>query len=247
MTTIAPEHETKTAGKDDTLFATVDLTDWLIRCQKADVPVVPATICPFSASSKAMLQGHHDELKAIDHWTSENWETKGYSQSIWRWTLCAPIPIKAAMSHPGLPVRLGSPLENIQDKRFQSILANCSKAGISTVTTVIRPWIQAAIEFDYPVEFRVFVTQSGTTSTSSYYTQRSLGKKWMPYAKKASSLAKLLRPFVPERVSYSADFLVTKDTKDKQILFLEGGPPPEFGGDPCLLTPSEIGNGRILL
>ena len=243
MTTIAPEHRTKTAaGKDATLFATVNLTNWITRCQKADVPVVPATICPFTASSKAILQGHHDELKAIDRWTSENLDTG--TPSMWRWTLCAPIPIKAAMSHPGLPVRLGSPLEYIQDKRFQSILASCSKAGISTVTTVIRPWIQTATESDFPVEFRVFVTQNGAASTSSYYTQRRLGKKWIPYAKKATSLAKLLRPFVPERVSYSVDFLVTKD---KQILFLEGGPPPEFGGDPCLLSPNEIGDGRILL
>ena len=244
MQKIPPKHRAEaTSSKDETLFATVALNDWLIRCQEAGIPTVPAKMCPFTASSKAILQGHHDELKAIDHWTSENLNI-GSGSAIWRWTLCAPITIKAAMSHPGLPVRLGTPLENIQDKRFQSILAACSKAGISTVTTVIRPWIQAATESDFPVEFRVFVTQSGTTSTTSYYTERRLSKKWLAYAKKASSLAKLLRPLVPERVSYSADFLVTKNM---QVLFLEGGPPPEFGGDPCLLSPSEIGNGRVCL
>ena len=100
------------------------------------------------------------------------------------------------------------------------------------------------MESDFPVEFRVFVTQTGDTSTSYYYTQRRLGKRWMAYAKKASAFARLLRPLVPERASYSADFLVTND---KQLLFIEGGPPPEYGGDPCLLLPCEIGNGKILL
>lgn len=242
MSLVLEQH--KPASKKEALLATVDLRNWLPRCQAADVPYIPARICPFQADTRAIIEGHLDELVPIEEWTTETWIREGEPKHIWRWTLCAPFPIKAAMSHPRLPVWLGSPLEHIQDERFRKILADCSNAGIDKVTTVIRPWTQAATDADFPVEFRVFVTPEGTTSTTSYYTQRRLSKAWLPYAKTATGLAKRLRPFVPEKICYAADFLVTEN---KQVLFIEGGPPPEFGGDPCLLDSKDIGSGEIRL
>lgn len=72
-----------------------------------------------------------------------------------------------------------------------------------------------------------------------------LPKKWRPAAEEAARLAKTLRPLVKNHVEYSADFLVTPGG---QVLFIEGGPAPEFGADPCLLDPTRpFGNGEIAL
>ena len=238
--------------RNQTLNETIDLRDWLRRCHSAGVPVIPAKVCPFEIKIDEILhraaertQGLEPQIEAISSWTEKmvNEAAKLTGKAMWRWSLCAPIEIKAAISHPGIPVRMPWPGEATDDERFLAILSECQEAGIKTVTTIARPWIQAVYENEFPVEFRVFVTAGGGTSTTSYYTQRPLSKKWLPHARKAARLAQSLRPHVAEGTEFSADFLVTK-TGD--ILFLEGGPPPQFGGDPCCLDPTlPLGDGRI--
>lgn len=226
-----------------TLVETIDLRDWLRRCQLAGIPVIPGTVCPMEIGTGEILDA--GRIAAISEWTEDKVRelTECGSKSMWRWNLCAPIEIKAALSHPNLPVRLPWPNNAIDDARFLAILEECREAGIKTLTTVVRPWIEAAREMDFPVEFRVFVTKDGGTSTSSYYTQRPLGGQWLPQAKQAARLAQALRPHVAADVEYSADFLVTQSG---EILFLEGGPPTRYGGDPCCLDPSRpFGDGRI--
>ena len=100
------------------------------------------------------------------------------------------------------------PIDAADVQRLIAILSECHDSGHTGVTTIVRPWVAAAIEADYPVEFRVFVTPDGT-STSSYYTQRALSSKWLPQAEEAARLAWALRPFVPDGVEFAADSLVT--------------------------------------
>jgi hypothetical protein len=135
------------------------------------------------------------------------------------------------------------PAEAADDERLLAILSECRDAGATTVTTIVRPWVDATIEAEYPVEFRVFVTSSGHTSTTSYYTQRALSEKWMPHAREAARLAQSLRPYVTAEVEFSADFLVTTSN---EVLFLEGGPSPKYGADPCCFTPNHpFGDNQI--
>ena len=60
------KHQSKLADKDETLAATVDLTDWLIRCQKADIQTIPATFCPYKAAANPILEGNYEELESIN-------------------------------------------------------------------------------------------------------------------------------------------------------------------------------------
>jgi hypothetical protein len=232
--------------KSQALRETVDLRLWLKRCKEAGIATIGAAICPFELKIEEVIgmSPNNPHLQKLSTWT-ETQVTNTPKGAMWRWSLCAPIEVKAAMSHPGLPVRLPWPHEAIDDERFQDIRKECQEAGIKTVTAIVRPWIQAALEDGFPVEFRVFVTKTGETSTTSYYTQRPLGKKWRPVAEEAAKRAKTLRPLVKNTVEYSADFLVTPQG---EILFIEGGPSPEFGADPCWLDPSEPSeNGTIAL
>lgn len=232
--------------KSQALRETVDLRLWLERCKKAGVPAIPANVCPFELNIEGVIEMscNNPLLQKVSTWTEQE-VSRAKHGAMWRWSLCAPIEVKAAMSHPGLPVRLPWPHEATDDERFRDILRECQAAGIKTVTTITRPWIQTALEAEFPVEFRVFVTKTGKTSTTSYYTQRPLPKKWLSTAEDATRLAKALRPLVKNTVEYSADFLVTSEGK---ILFIEGGPSPEFGADPCWLDPTQpFGNGAIAL
>ncbi len=226
------------------LGATLELPVWLARCAAAGVPAISGEVCPQGLRVQRLLKGNLAGLAEVSAWTEAVVGLQP-GRGMWRWSVCAPIAIKAAMAHPGLPVRVPWPMEAVEDERFQAILADCTAAGLDLVTTVVRPWVQAAMVGGFPVEFRVFVTQAGTTSTSSYYTQRALGVEWVPQAKAAARLAAALRPYVPAGVAYSADFLVREDGS---VLFIEGGPMPALGADPCCLAAAHpFGDGAIVL
>lgn len=233
--------------KGRTMRETLDLRDWLRRCQAVGVPSIPAEMCPFEIGVGEILSGDMRGIEALSSWTEEKTREVAdrSGRAMWRWSICAPIEIKAAVSHPGMPVRMSWPAEATDDARFLAILADCRASGMKTVTTFVRPWVEVAQESGFPVEFRVFVSDAGGTSTTSYYTQRPLSQKWFPYAKKAASLAWLLRRQVAGLIEYSADFLVTNKN---DLLFIEGGPPPRFGADPCLFASTHpFGDGCIRL
>ena len=224
--------------------ATLELPTWLERCAAAGVPAIPGEVCPSKLRIRGLLDDRLAGLAEVSAWT-EAAVGKLPGRGMWRWSVCAPIAVKAAMSHPGLPVRVPWPIEAVADERFRAILLDCYGAGLETVTTVVRPWVEAAMVGGFPVEFRVFVTKTGTTSTTSYYVQRPLGAEWLPQAKEAARLAAALRPYVPAGVEYSADFLVRENGS---VLFIEGGPMPAFGADPCCLAAEHpFGDGAIVL
>ena len=230
--------------KNLTLRETIDLRTWLARCGKAGLAAIPAKVCPIEISVAELIAGGgRPALQAVSDWTVRAAGRIG--KGMWRWSLCAPIEVKAAMSHPGLLVRMPWPIDATDDKRFRAILNDADAAGITATTAIVRPWVVAAAEGGYPVEFRVFVTKAGATSTTSYYTQRPLGTRWLPFAREAARLASLLRPHVEAGVEFSADFLVTPDGR---ILFIEGGPTPQFDADPCCLAADHpMGDGAIVL
>jgi len=155
------------------------------------------------------------------------------------------LELKVAMSRPGLPVRVPWPADATEDERFRAILSEARAAGLLTLTTLVRPWVAAAMVGRLPVELRAFVTCSGGVSVTTYYAQRPLGPEWWPAAERAAAYALRLRPFVPAVAGYSADFLVAEAGG---VLLLEGGPPCRYGADPCLLDPAgPFGDGRIVL
>ncbi len=230
--------------KSRTMNATLDLRDWLARARLAGVPFIPAEECPVELDLREEPGG--PGLEELSAWTERR--TKGLADevggAVWRWNLCAPWELKAAVSHPGLPVRVPWPKDAMGDERFRAILSEARAAGLLTLTTLVRPWIEAAEVAGLPVELRVFVSGTGA-SVTSYHTTRPLGDEWLPHAERAAASALKLRPWVPAVVDFSADFLVTEAG---ETLLLEGGPPCCYGADPCLLEPDgPFGDGRIVL
>ena len=231
-----------------TLKETVDLRHWIKRCSKAGVPFVPTDVCPLSLPIVSILRSDDipTDLYPISSWTEEmvHEVSTRHGKAMWRWSHCSPIEVKAAFANPGLPVRIPWPADATKDSRFVSILVDCRRSGLRDFTTIVRPWVKAAIEGDFPVEFRVFVTAKGKTSTSSYYTQRALSDRWLPEAQEATRMARYLHHSVGASIAFSADFIVTQSN---EILFLEGGPPTHYGADPCCFKPDHpFGDGRIL-
>jgi len=225
-----------------TIQATVDLGDWLGRCRQASVPCIPGEICPIRLAVEQLLARDASAIKLVSDWTEEKLHGSPVA-TMWRWNVCAPIAIKAAMSHPDLPVRLPMPLEAATtDERLRAVLEDCRNTGV-TVTTVVRPWVEPSKVAGFPVEFRTFVSSRGAVSVSSYYLQRPLGDEWRPMARQAAEMAARLRKCVPGGIAFTADFLTAADGR---LLFIEGGPPPEFGADPCHLTMEQIAAGGAI-
>jgi hypothetical protein len=231
--------------KSRTLSATLDLRDWVARARLAGVPCIPAEECPVELDLREEPGGLR--LQELSAWTERRVRELAGDRggAVWRWNLCAPLELKAAMSHPGLPVRVPWPAAATEDERLRAVLTEARAAGLLTLTTLVRPWVAAKCEGGFPVEVRVFVTCSGGVSVTSYYTQHPLGPEWLPYAERAAAMALRLRPYVPAVAEYSADFLVAETG---EVLMLEGGPPCCYGADPCLLGPDgPFGDGRIVL
>ncbi len=89
-----------------TLKETLDLRRWLSRCQKAGVATVPVQISPREIPISEVCTPAN--LKPLSEWTSTQIQraVREGRRAMWRWNLCAPLALKAAMSHPNLPVRL---------------------------------------------------------------------------------------------------------------------------------------------
>ena len=230
--------------KSRTLNATLDLRDWLARARQAAVPFIPAEECPVDLDLSEEPGGLR--LAVVSAWTERRVREVAAASggAVWRWCFCAPWELKVAVSHPGLLVRVPWPMDATGDERFLAILSEARGAGLVSLTTLVRPWVAAALVGGLPVELRAFVSGGGV-SVTSYHHSRPLGPEWLPYAERAASYALRMRPFVPAVADYSADFLVTEAG---EVLLLEGGPPCCYGADPCLLGPEgPFGDGRIVL
>lgn len=120
-----------------------------------------------------------------------------------------------------------------------------------------RPWINAQLVDQYPVEYRVFVQDGKVTGISNYYPQRPLprNKRHLTTVREYTRrlIANAETPFLwnqspmleafltyraPDGVHFSSDYIVRSDGA---VLFLEGGPPHELGGHPCCFPAGQIG------
>ena len=133
--------------KNLTLKETIDLRDWLLRTKKAEVPFILAETCPVEIDLARFRSGDKSQIEAVSIWT-ENAVSQVANRSgkaMWRWNLCAPIEIKAALSHPGIPVRIPWPDAATDDERFRAIFSECEKAEIKTATPLGMPSIMPEI------------------------------------------------------------------------------------------------------
>lgn len=221
------------------LLATTNLEAWLTRAKKAYIPAIPAiwsNPIPCREVYQALDNEPAPNLKLAQAWLEENLK----ENTMWRWSLCAPMEVKFQMGK-GKGKVMQVPMLHIDDPRFFDILADALFASMETVKVGVRPWIEAATEANFPVEFRVFV-ENETATVSSYYPQRPLDPKWEAQAQLAKEYALALKTQMPDNQNFSADFLVTTQ---EEVLFLEGGPGWGHGAHPCCLALDRPLDGRI--
>ena len=213
------------------------LSAWLERCKKAGIKAVPAIFSPDVAVSDIFdgIDGMGECLtvgKAIE-WLKHHY-TPG---TMWRWEQCAPMELKSVMAHGGSAaerIRL-----TVDDPRLFDILF---ENNVATTRLAVRPIVDIKRYGKYPIEFRCYVFGPDQVAVSNYYPQRGLPNSYRSWAVKAGELALRLYSFVG--TNYTADFCLTED---KDIVFLEGGPPWGAGSHPCCFAPDAVEPGRIVL
>lgn len=235
-------------------FPAPSLSAWLLLAKKADIKFVPADEVGVFNIMDLM---HYDTPDKHPETVPELARLDALNKKLppghmLRWDCCAPVGVKYVMSK-GLPAadqkagrRPGAcPLREdlclmAGDPRAFDILYEYPAERLPVLQ---RPWIQALMVGQYPVEFRVFVEEGKVIAISNYYVQRPLPltRKTVLWATLCSEYSKriiaasvetgywpamppreydLTRP-VADRISCTLDFLVREDG---EVLFLEAGP-----------------------
>lgn len=235
-------------------FCPVSLEDWLQVCKEAKVPTVPATrIAAMGREDYLSFDSpgeHQDRLRAA----MREVEAALQPGHMLRFDCCAPIETKSRLArglhewHPDMNLFV------LDDSRLFDIIWEYPK---DEVPIWGRPWQDAQIVDEYPVEYRAFVTDGQLAGISSYYPQRPL-PLFQQHLDDVRALTQRLIDHVPtpflwleslflpefgkkhdlNGVHFTADFIAARDTQE--ILFLEGGPPHELGAHPCCFLRGEI-------
>jgi len=219
----------------------ISLEHWIDLCVKENIPHVPIE---FVAAISWEDFGRAVDCEKPTESGQKFFDAfnKSYEPNyMTRWDCCASMWIKGELG-------TGNPewhrkLYNADccDMRVPDIVyANYHDRQDVPIKLWKRPWIKAKIEARYPVEFRVFASESAVKAVCNYYPQRDLPEEYRGEAVKAFELSKRFLKHEPE---FTADWILREDG---QLLFLEGGPPWGKGADPCCFRPDEPVDGVLL-
>ncbi|MCC7544661.1 MAG: hypothetical protein IT506_04140 [Aquabacterium sp.] len=237
----------------DGRFIGVSLGQWLSHVGTAGVAHVPAKKI-FSIGRDVWL--YAEEGRGADVATWEKFSLVLSSQPdgvMVRLDPCSGEDIKYPMSTGQLPDFTQRKTLNPFDYRASEIVYEFPGDDIDVWA---RPWIEAKIHDDFPVEFRVFVRNSEVLGVASYYPQRPLPDtaQMLGYAEQCRLSAQAITdhlnvvgatPWMPNyegrfedgKVSATMDFIISTDGKP---VFLEAGPPYGAGAHPCAFIEREI-------
>jgi hypothetical protein len=216
------------------------LSNWLLVCDRANIPVIPATLGPLVRIDEIyrFLEdlGTVPTLDRAYYWLHQHYRPH---VNMWRWDCCSSEVLKSKLDLDKPPL-----LEfDLDEPRFLLALEELERRQEITVAILTRPWIKAKIEASYPVEFRAFVASDGI-AVSNYHKSRPLPEVYQSVAIEVRTLAERLATETSVS-SFCADFLLTSEGS---LLFLEGGLGYERGGlvHPCCFD-REPRSGEIAL
>ncbi len=240
----------------DRKFCPVSLGDWLKLCLEAGVPAVPATKIA-SMTRKDYLrwdtEGPHRERLGETYMRVR--QARQRDQMV-RFDCCAGLDLKQRMAEGVTEWEPDFGDFSYDDPRLLDIV---SALPYDEIALWQRPWIKPYAIAGYPVEYRVFVRGGQIVAISNYYPQRPIPHLDVHLAVVANYTRSLIKtvetPFIwpgnelfyinqaGEKplglfgIHFSADYIVGADNA---ILFLEGGPPHEFGAASCCFKPNEV-------
>lgn len=236
------------------------LSFWLERCDQAATPMVPAReIATIRAG--LLLKAVDGRLAKPDEMAvrsvSERMEAALQNGGMLRYDCCAGEELKhqAAIGSIGkLASGVGPPKAWSRfmpdDPRLIDCVMECYDPD-EEIKIYWRPWVQAVIVDNYPVEFRVFVRHGEVIGVSSYYPQRPLPEEYRDVAQAAWNSTQLL---ADKDESFTLDWLLMQPgvywaaeanfiaSPGLGLVVLEGGPPHmrDGGAHPCCFKPMEI-------
>ena len=194
------------------------------------------------------------EIKKIDKYTN-------LQNHMLRLDHCSSEDIKYALAKKDYKSKLEYVKLNFYDSRIIELLYDYPRLMIPLW---LRPWVEAKIIEDYPIEYRVFVEQSKIIGVSNYYIQRplpdngetkkhinkifhhttklidSLKDSSFQWSNRAPSyFMKNMRSKnkSSKDIHFTVDFIITQLN---EVLLLEGGPPSFLGAHLCCFKDKEI-------
>ena len=235
-------------------FCPTSLENWLQLCRKADVPFLPAqqvAVIHRSDYFRWDTPGeHHQRLIAAHRQVVES----NLPNHMIRFDCCAPIETKIRLSigqpdwHPDMAILV------FDDPRLADIMAEHPREAVPIWR---RPWLDAEIIDQYPVEYRTYVKDGAITGISNYYPQRPLEPNEEHIRQVREITQRLIDAATPpflwnngmlrasfdanndqQGIHLTADYILPKN--DDALLFLEGGPPHELGAHPCCFPAGRI-------
>lgn len=225
-------------------FSTTSLVRWMDFVHKAKVPAVEATtvgvlniehLLSFDEIANADAMHVAEQLEAINKARKPG--------HMLRWDACAGLSLKEKMAY-GKEVEACDFDLNPGEPRTFDILYEIPAEEVAVLE---RPWVNAKMMDNFPVEFRVFVNEGVVKAIANYYLQRPLEdmpqmRDWM---KRSIDLTNQIIAVVKEEGLCPAfsrqsnpgqDFSATLDfmvNETGEVLFLEAGPGFGFGAHPC--------------
>ncbi len=240
-------------NQTDKRFCPTSLGDWLEACRETGIPAVPATQIASVACEDYLswdTEGpHQDRLAAVHRRVMQ----VAQRDHMVRFDCCAGIEVKSAMAAGRTEWQPEFGQLMLDDSRLLDIV---TELPYDEIAIWQRPWIKPYIISNYPVEYRVFVRDGKIVGISNYYPQRPIPRLEVQLAVVANYTRQLIRvlrtPFEWPGgmlfhlnrdkldlggIHFTADYIVGADNS---ILFLEGGPPHEFGAASCCFREGEI-------
>ena len=224
-------------------FNLVSLGAWLELVEKAKLPHVPATKIA-SIPIDELFDGldNPDTAPRFKAFMDAQIDAEDH-ETIFRWDCCAPGSIKSHMDRGKVDwiPEFARPLHPEDCPRAGDLIYEFPGPLMSVWQ---RPWMEAALWFGWPVEYRVYVQDSKIIGVSNYYIQRPLpdGPTTRQHMHQCRDMTEQLIELVPlpirihggapddyptDEISFTADFMVLKSG---EVVWLEGGPP--FGPVP---------------
>ena len=240
-------------AEEGSRFCPVSLADWIRVCESAGVPYVPATKVAEMLKEDYLrfdTEGEHvgrlvEVIRKVEEAVAES-----DGPVMARMDFCSSLTIKYRLGSGSPEHRAEFALLKLDDPRAFDIMSEYPREAIPVF---IRPWVDALVVDDYPVEYRAFVRGGALIGISSYYPQRPLRHSKKELGAVREMTLRLLEaveaPFEWHRpmfgdggldlsgVHFTTDFMVTADGS---AVFLEGGPPHEMGAHPCCFAAGKI-------
>jgi hypothetical protein len=228
------------------------LSDWLELAKIAGTLHVPYELGPvitteeLEQTHEAFHYGEPDSLPAVLKETILPWiQTQQDRGWMWRFEWCATQTIKEVLGTIRPERYLDTNRVKVPFTTDERVLHCMWDTGLEESNLLARPWIRAAFEKGFPVEFRIFRTgrtgEEAGWAACNYYVQRDLSEAWRPAMMKALELAQqfestleTLGYLLPEQ--YTTDWILTAEG---ELLMLEAGPgfTPMGGAHPCCFNP----------